>query len=141
MRKTLTTLAVAAALFTGQAMADQATVDNLQANGVQLSAVQISAIANAEGQQLVNAIAGLVAAQPSMAASIVAAAIQTNRSLTDAIVTAAIQAAPTQEQAIRDVLAANTRSRVMSGGQTTSYSSIPSVRGSGGGSTSLASPN
>lgn len=141
MRKTLTALSLTAALFAGQAVADQATVNSLLANGVQLSAEQNTTIANAEGQQLVDAIAQLVAAQPDMAATIVAAAIRTNSSLTDAIVAAAIQAAPSQEQAILAVVAANGDSRVISGGASVPTSSMPSIGGSGGGSTSLASPN
>lgn len=139
MRKTLTALSIVAALFAGQVMADEATVNSLQANGVQLSAAQNTAIANAEGQQLVNAIADLVAAQPEMAATIVAAAIQANASLTDAIVAAAIQAAPAQEQAIRAVVAANQKSRVISNGESIPTSSMPGIGGSGGGSSSLPS--
>src|SRR5690606_509117 len=118
MRKTLTALSITAALFAGQAMADQATTANLQAYGVQLTAEQAAAITSAEGQQLVDAIAALVAAQPEMAATIVAAAIKANPSMTDAIVAAAIQAAPAQEQAILAAVKAAKESRILSDGQT-----------------------
>lgn len=77
MRKTLTILAVAAALFAGQTMADHAAVNTLQASSVQLTAEENVATASAEGEGLVKAIADLIAAQPNMAAVIVAAATAT----------------------------------------------------------------
>lgn len=132
MRKTLTTLSLAMAVFAGQAMADPATTASLQAYGVPLTAEQAAAITSAEGQQLVDAIAALIAAQPEMAATIVAAAIKVNPSLTDKIVAAAINAAPAQEQAILAAVKA---------GVSLPKSSLPSMGGSGGGNTSLASPN
>lgn len=141
MRKTLTTLSLAMAVFAGQAMADPATTASLQAYGVPLTAEQAAAITSAEGQQLVDAIAALIAAQPEMAATIVAAAIKVNPSLTDKIVAAAINAAPAQEQAILAAVKANKESRILSNGETIPGSSLPSINGSGGGSTSLASPN
>lgn len=141
MRKTLTTLSLAAALFAGQVMADEATVNSLQAYGVTLSAEQSAAIASANGQQLVDAIAALVAAQPEMAATIVAAAVKSNPSLKAAIVAAAIQAAPAQEQAINAAVAANDDNNIISAGAEVPSSSLPSIGGSGGGSTDVASPN
>lgn len=87
MRKILTTLSFATALFAGQTMADQATLNALQAYDVPLPAKQSSAIAQ------------LVAAQPVMAATIVAATMRSNPSLADAIAAAAIEAVPDQEQA------------------------------------------
>lgn len=151
MRKILTTLSIATALLASYVQADQATVNTLQTYGVPLSAEQNSAIANANGPQLVDALAQLVAAQPVMAATIVAASIRSNPHLTDAIVPAAIAAAPEQEQAINDAVAAS-KKRLVSSGQSIPSSSIPSEKistpgmprdatGSGGGSTRLASPN
>ena len=46
MRKTVTTLSLAAALFAGQALADPATVESLQAYGVPLTAEQTTQISN-----------------------------------------------------------------------------------------------
>lgn len=140
MRKTVTTLSLAAALFAGQALADEATLNSLQAYGVPLSAEQSTQIASAEGQQLVDAIAALVAAQPSMAATIVVAAIEARPSQADDIIDAAIVAAPDQEQAIRDAVAAN-GTAISRSGATIPTSSLPSIGGSGGGGTSVASPN
>lgn len=127
MRKIITTLSLATALFAGQTMADQATVNTLQAYGVPLSTEHNSAIANAEGQRLVDAIAQLVAAQPSMAATTVAATMRSNPSLTDAIVAAAIAAAPGQEQAINDAVAAN-KKKLLSTGESMPSSSIPAEK-------------
>lgn len=141
MRKTLTTLSLAVALVSGHAIADQATTDSLQAYGVQLSAAQAAAITSAEGQQLVDAIAALVSAQPEMAATIVAAAVNTNPSLSAQIQAAAIQAAPGQEAAIKAAVAAGQKSRILSNGEKIPTSSMPSIGGSGGGTTNLASPN
>lgn len=141
MRKTLTALSITAALFAGQAMADQATTDSLQAYGVPMTAEQAAAITSAEGQQLVDAIAALVAAQPEMAATIVAAAIKANPSLSSAIQAAAIQAAPGQEAAIKAAVAADQAGTAVSGGVSVPSSSLPSVGGAGGGSTGVASPN
>lgn len=141
MRKTLTTLSLAVALVSGHAIADQATTDSLQAYGVQLSAAQAAAITSAEGQQLVNEIAALVAAQPEMAATIVAAAVNTNPSLSAQIQAAAIQAAPGQEAAIKAAVEAGQAGSAVSGGVQIPSSSMPSIGGAGGGSTSLASPN
>ncbi len=150
MRKILTTLSIATALLANYVQADQATVNTLQTYGVPLSAEQNSAIANASGSQLVDALAQLAAAQPTMAATIVAASIRSNPSLADAIVPAAIAAAPEQKQAINDAVAAN-KKKLVSSGQSIPNSSIPSEKvsgpgmpsgaGSGGGSTRLASPN
>ena len=127
MRKIITTLSLGAVLFTGQTLADQATVDTLQAYGVPLSTEQSSAMASAEGQQLVDAVTQLVAAQPSMAATIVAATIRSNPSQADAIVAAAIEAAPGQEQAINDAVAVNKKKR-LSTGESMPSSSIPSEK-------------
>lgn len=140
MRKTFIALSVATALFAGQALADQATADSLQAYGISMTAEQNAAIVNAEGQQLVDAIAQLVAAQPEMAPTIVAATININPNLSDAIVAAAIQAAPGQEQAIRNVVKAN-KGSALNNGASVPTSSMPSIGGSGGGSTSAASPH
>lgn len=143
MHKILITLSVAAALFAGQVLANQATFDSLQAYGIQLSAGQTTNITNAEGQQLVDAITQLIAAQPAMAATIVAASTQVNPSLSDATVAAAIQVAPAQEQAILDVVAAN-QGLSAGPGSSIPMSSIPSMSGSSGGSSgggSVASPN
>ena len=141
MRKTLTTLSLAVALVSGHAIADQATTDSLQAYGVQLSAAQAAAITSAEGQQLVNEIAALVAAQPEMAATIVAAAVSANPRLSSAIQAAAIKAAPDQEAAIKAAVEAGQESRILSNGEKIPTSSMPSIGGSGGGTTELASPN
>lgn len=141
MRKTLTTLSLAVALVSGHAIADQATTDSLQAYGVQLSAEQAAAITSAEGQQLVDAIAALVAAQPEMAATIVAAAVNTNPSLSAQIQAAAIKAAPGQEAAIKAAVLAGKKSSILSTGESIPTSSMPSIGGSGGGTTNLASPN
>ncbi|MDY7219425.1 hypothetical protein TOI97_07575 [Denitrificimonas sp. JX-1] len=140
MRKTFMTLSVAAALFAGQAMADQATADSLAAYGVD-AGVHAEAIASAEGSVLVQALKDLIADQPAMAATIVAAAINANPSMTDAIVAAAIEAAPGQEQAIRNAVTAGQQGTVISTGASAPTSSMPSVGGSGGGSPSVASPN
>lgn len=136
MRKTVTTLSLAAALFAGQALADPATVESLQAYGVPLTAEQTTQISNADGQQLVDAIAGLVSAQPAMAATIVVAAINARPSLTDDIVNAAIVAAPAQEPAIRNAVEANQGPLGPRGNTQVPTSSLPSI-----GSGSVASPN
>lgn len=150
MRKTLTALSIAAALFAGQAMAGQETLSSLQSCAVSLSAEQSAAIANAQdSQQLVDAIASLITAQPSMAANIVAASVRTNPSLAGVIQNTAIQAAPAQEQAINSAVVASNEvcspigkgSNLINGGASVPTSSVPSIGGSGGGSTSLASPN
>ena len=145
MRKTLTALSIAAALFAGQAMADQATVDNLNAQGVPLTAEQTVVIANAEGQALVDAIAALVAAQPNMAAAIVTAAVAANPELADAIQQAAVKAAPGQARAISAAVSAAVEAAAtpgaLSGLGSIPESSMPSNDGSGGGSTKTASPN
>ena len=143
MRKTLITLSLAAALFTGQAMADQATVDCLQTEGIVLSAEQTAAIGVAEGQELVDAIAALVAANPDQAAAIVRAAVRANPSLAEAIKAAATQAAPGQA----DAIAAAVEQGISEAGSARGIgskvpsSSLPSICGCGGGSTSTASPN
>lgn len=135
MRKTLTALSIAAALFAGQAVANDATLSQLRTCGVQLSVAQVTAITNAEGQQLVNVIAELVAAQPSMAASIAAAAVSANPGQADAIQAAAIEAAPAQEKAINAAIASG-ESCVGNSGEGLPTSSVPSIGG-----TELASPN
>lgn len=142
MRKTLTALSIAAALFAGQAMADKATVDSLEASGIPVTAEQTATIAEAEGQALVNALADLIASQPHMAAAIVTAAIKANPGLTDAIEAAAIAAAPEYEQAIRNAVITGLLKEDMNDASLIPSSSLPSVDGSGNGrDSSLASPN
>ena len=132
MRKTLTALSVAAALFAGQAMADQATLDSLHAQGVLVPGDHAAVIASAEGPALVNAIAALVEAMPHMAAQIVAAAVDANPQLALSITAAAANAANNAK------LSPPSR---FGNGASVPTSSMPSIGGSGGGSTSLASPN
>lgn len=142
MRKTLTTLAVATALFAGQAMADKATIDSLDARGVILTTEQTAAIVDAEEQELVNAIAKLIASQPHMAAIIVTAAITAHPELTEAIEAAAIAAAPGQQRAIQDAVVVGRLKDAMNDADNIPSSSLPSVDGSGTGrDSSLASPN
>lgn len=135
MRKTLTVLSLAAALFAGQAVANETTLSHLRSCGVQLSVAQITAITTAEGQQLVNVISELVAAQPRMAGSIAAAAVSANPSQAAAIQAAAIQAAPAQEQAINTAIASGEGCAVSTGDNLPS-TSLPTISG-----TELASPN
>lgn len=142
MRKTFMSLSVVAALFAGQAFADQATVDNLQAAGVVMTAEQTAAIASAEGQALIDAIVALIQAAPEQAAAIAGAAANANPSMAQAIKAAATQAAPSQADAIAAAVAqATSPSAVGSSGASVPTSSMPSVGGSGGGSTAPASRN
>lgn len=135
MRKTLTVLSLTAALFAGQAVADDATLNQLRTCGVQLSVAQVAAITSAEGPQLIKAIADLIAAQPSMAGPIAAAAVSANPGQADAIQAAAIEAAPAQEKAINAAIASG-ESCVDNSGEGLPTSSVPSMGG-----TELASPN
>lgn len=148
MRKTFITLSIFAALFTGQAVAGEATLNSLQANGVPMTAGQTAEMGGISCAQpvtscspLVASIADVVASQPSMAANIVVTAIKVNPELADHIVAAAIDAAPAQEQAIKNAVAGNNGSAMVNTGVTIPSSSTPSIGGSGGGSTSVASPN
>ena len=142
MRKILTMLAVATALFAGQAMADRATIDSLEARGVILTTEQTTAIVEANGQAIVNAIAKLIASQPHMAAIIVTAAITAHPGITDTIETAAIAAAPAQQRAIQDAVIVGRLKDAMNDADSIPSSSLPSVDGSGTGrDANLASPN
>lgn len=107
MRKIITIFPLAAALFAGQAMADQNTISSLQEYCVALSEEQSTAITMAEGQPLIEAIAQLVATQPIQASTITVAAARSNLILADDIVAAAVQAAPGQEQEIRAAIEAD----------------------------------
>lgn len=147
MRKTFMTLSVAAALFAGQAVADQATLDNLVAAGVVLTEEQAAVIGAAEGQALLDAIAALVATSPEQAAAIVQAAVAANPGLASAIQAAATQAAPAQADAIAEAVILGQADAAPGNAPTTgdqgaaTTSSAPSVSGGGSGSTTTASPN
>ncbi|MDM1695110.1 hypothetical protein HX099_00275 [Thiopseudomonas alkaliphila] len=134
MRKSITALSLVAALFAGQAMADQATLDALQAAGIALTPAQAAVIADATGDELVAIIAELAATNPEQAAAIEAAAVQASPELADKI-SAAVKAA---------VNSSGVGSTP--GGESVSLptSSIPSAGGSGGGGNPagpVASPN
>ena len=133
MRKSLTALSLAAALFAGQALADQATLDALQAAGVVLTPADAAAVAEATGDQLVAIVAQLAAANPDQASVIEAAAIQASPHLADQI-----------KEAIRVALAGVGLTPSGTNGITLPSNSIPSAGGSGGGGNpagSVASPN
>lgn len=134
MRKSLTALSLVAALFAGQAMADQATLDALQAAGVELTPAQAAVIADATGDELVAIIAQLAAANPEQAAAIEAAAIQASPHLSDQITAA-----------VKDAVKASGEGVGVTGGSVTlPTGSIPSAGGSGGGGNpagTVASPN
>lgn len=130
MRKSLTALSLAAALFAGQALADQATLDALQAAGVVLTPADAAAVAEATGDQLVAIVAQLAAANPEQASVIEAAAIQASPHLADQI-----------RQAIKDALASTPGANGPTGTISMPTGSIPSAGGGGGGGNPAASPN
>lgn len=97
MRKTLLALALGASFTGSVAFADQATLDALTDAGIQLTDEQALMIQEAEGEDLVNAIAALVQAagdDSALVESIVSTAVAANPTLADSIFTAATVAAP-----------------------------------------------
>lgn len=134
MRKSLTALSLVAALFAGQAMADQATLDALQTAGVVLNEQQAAQVVAATGDELVALLAQLAVDNPSQAGLIEAAGIQASPHLADEI-----------REAIRVALeGAPELPPVSPEGITLPSNSIPSVGGSNGGGNpagSVASPN
>lgn len=130
MRKSLTALSLAAALFAGQALADQATLEALQAAGVVLTPAQAAAVAEATGDELVNIVALLAKANPEQASVIEAAAIQASPHLEEQI-----------RQAIQDALSPEQGPNGPTGTISMPTGSIPSAGGGGGGGNPAASPN
>ena len=97
MRTKISTLAIALAMVSSQALANQDTVDELVAAGVTLTEAQTTAIAAAEGQDLLDEIAALVAAagdNATLVSAIVSAAVRANPSLSGDIETTAKANAP-----------------------------------------------
>lgn len=135
MRKSLTALSLVAALFAGQAMADQATLDALQTAGVVLNEQQAAQVVAATGDELVALLAQLAVDNPSQAGLIEAAGIQASPHLADEI-SKAIEVALNNSQAKPEGPTDVTGAPVV-----IPTNSIPSVGGTGGGGNPAASPN
>lgn len=125
MRKIITILPITAALFAGQALAEQSTVKSLQEYCVALTEEQNTLLTLAEGQSLVQAIAQLVTTQPIKASTIAVATTRSHTSLADEIVAAAVQAAPEQEQEIRAAIQASKANTFAAVGPCTQNPDIP----------------
>lgn len=141
MRKTFSAVALAAALgFSGMSYADQATLDALVAAGVQLDPATEQTILEAEGAELVAAIAALVASldgDEDAIAAVVTAAVSANPELADSIVVAATVAAPESATVIQTaaVTAMTTQSdgiTATGSGEQINTNSVPSSGGGGG---------